>query len=159
MPIFIKPRIASLLAILWAVYNELETIPPLPIPGVVSIPLCSRETIGFYRSLGFRKRGPLLIRVDILERLVGQVKSRASKGSFFVDQELLSLVGCNRVEMEGVLSSLGYISRLEGKNKKFEKNFKNSFPRSKKKTYSNPGLGNVGNESPFAVLRGFVDRS
>ena len=48
------------------------------------------------------------MRVDILERLIGQLRKRAVKGVFASDPDLLNLVGCTLEQMVGVLESLGY---------------------------------------------------
>ena len=108
MPALLKPKPAALAATLWAVFNELETVPDLPPPGRVSLQVMNKEDHEFLRVAGYCRAGPLVVRVDILERLIGQLRKRAAKGVFAPDSELLNLVGCTMQQMVGVLESLGY---------------------------------------------------
>ena len=108
MPALLKPKPAALAAKLWAVFNELETVPDLPPPGRVSLQVMNKEELEFLRVAGYCRAGPLVVRVDILERLIGQLRKRAIKGVFASDPDLLNLVGCTLEQMVGVLESLGY---------------------------------------------------
>ena len=108
LPALLKPKPAALAAKLWAVFNELEKVPDLPPPGRVSLQVMNKEDLQFLRVAGYCRAGPLAVRVDILERLIGQLRKRAVKGVFASDPELLNLVGCTLEQMMGVLESLGY---------------------------------------------------
>ena len=68
----------------------------------------NKEDLQFLRVAGYCRAGPLAVRVDILERLIGQLRKRAVKGVFASDPDLLNLVGCTLEQMMGVLESLGY---------------------------------------------------
>ena len=107
IPALLKPKAAALAALLWAVFQELGKVPSPPPPGRVSLPMDAALPLDFCRVAGFRQTGPLFLRVDILERLLGLIRRRASEGPFAVDAELLNLAGCTSVEMEGVFIALG----------------------------------------------------
>ncbi|MCA8896052.1 MAG: hypothetical protein KDA48_12410, partial [Amphiplicatus sp.] len=50
-------------------------------------------------------------RIDMLERLAGQIRSARKdeyRGGFEASQQMMSLVGCSGEEFESILSSLGY---------------------------------------------------
>ena len=108
LPALLKPKPAALAAKLWAVFNELDKVPDLPPPGRVSLQVINKEELEFLRVAGYCRAGPLAVRVDILERLIGQLRKRAVKGVFASDPDLLNLVGCTLKQMVGVLESLGY---------------------------------------------------
>ena len=108
MPALLKPKPAALAAKLWAVFNELEKVPDLPPPGRVSLQVVNKGDLPFLRVAGYCRAGPLVVRVDILERLIGQLRKRAANGVSALDPDLLNLVGCTLEQMVGVLESLGY---------------------------------------------------
>ena len=121
IPALLKPGPAGLCALLWAVYAGHLPVPALPPAGRVSLADDGTLPDGFDRVLGYRRVGPLLIRVDILERFLGQVKRRAGKQPFQVDAEILNLLGCSVENMDGVLTALGYRSAGAGAEAGYER--------------------------------------
>lgn len=107
-PNLLRPKPAGLSALLWAIKNDIKPVPKLPPPGRVSLDYDRSIPFEFMQAAGFRQAGSLLVRIDILERVIGMLKSRAAKGPFKADPELLNLLGCSAEDIVGVLKSLGY---------------------------------------------------
>jgi ATP-dependent RNA helicase SUPV3L1/SUV3 len=107
-PQLLRPKPASLSALLWAVKNDIKPVPELPAPGRVSVAFDASIPFDFLQAAGFRQAGALSVRIDILERVIGMLKLRSAKGSFEADPELLNLLGCSAEDVVGVLKSLGY---------------------------------------------------
>lgn len=153
IPALLKPKRAAFTALLWAVFRELDKIPSPPVPGRVSIPISSGLPSTFYHVAGFRRIGPVLMRVDILERLSGQIRRRGSEGAFAVDAELLNLAGCTRAEMDGILNVLGYPGKSKDGQTLYKKS-PNKLHRKKQYGGVQKALTDPINEgSPFAKLK------
>ena len=83
LPALLKPAPAHLKALLWAVFQGagpdgvplLQTLPPPPGPGLTSIQVDRSVPKGFYESAGFRVCGVRGVRIDMLERLAGLIRS------------------------------------------------------------------------------------
>ncbi len=83
LPALLKPAPAHLKALLWAVFQGagpdglplLQTLPPPPGPGLTSIQVDREVPKGFYESAGFRVCGVRGVRIDMLERLAGLIRS------------------------------------------------------------------------------------
>ena len=117
------------------------------------MPISSGQPSTFYHVAGFRRVGPVLMRVDILERLSGQFRRRGSEGAFAVDAELLNLAGCTRAEMNGILKVLGYPRKLKDGQTLYKmspkKLHRNKQYRGVKRALTDP----VNEGSPFAKLK------
>ena len=156
IPALLKPKRAAFTALLWAIFRELDKIPSPPMPGRVSIPISSGMHSTFYHVAGFRRIGPVLMRVDILERLSGQIRRRGSEGAFAVDAELLNLAGCTRAEMDGILNVLGYPGKLKDGQTLYKKS-PNKLHRKKQYGGVQKALTDPINEgSPFAKLKNLM---
>ncbi|HQT64082.1 MAG: DNA helicase [Acidocella sp. 20-57-95] len=66
MPALLKPHAAAMRALLWALWNGVET-PKLPPAGLVSIP--GGGNPDFALMMGWLPAGPVMIRLDIAEKL------------------------------------------------------------------------------------------
>jgi len=153
VPALMKPKPALLAAKLWAVFQEIENVPDLPPPGRVSLPFDQSMNLQFLRVAGYRRAGAMVLRADILERLMGQCRKRAAKGKFQADAELMNLAGCSLEQMTGVLESLGYTAAGEGEEIRFETAAKES-RRRRPVRGRKPGNKAVPPEdSPFAKLK------
>ncbi len=153
IPALMKPKPSLLAAKLWAVFNELDKVPDLPPPGRVSLPLDKSMNLQFLRVAGYRRAGPLVVRADILERLIGQFRKRAAKGAFAPDAEVLSLAGCSLEQMTGVLGSLGYTANGEGEEVRFEMAAKKPRERRSTKRKTPKARALPPEDSPFAKLK------
>ena len=107
-PPLLRPKPACLSALLWAIKNDIKPLPEVPPPGRVSVPYDTNVPFDFMQAAGFRQAGNLFVRIDILERLLGMLKSRAVKGPFAAEAELLNLLGCSAEDAVGVFKSLGF---------------------------------------------------
>jgi len=72
IPDMLKPRAASLRALLWAVHNRLPT-PALPAPGLVSLTIQDEAPDNFLPAMGWVPAGPVQLRLDIAERVAAEL--------------------------------------------------------------------------------------
>ena len=72
MPAMLKPRPAALRAALWALRHGVA-VPDLPPPGRVSCPLQEGWPAEFALSMGWLPAGPMLLRLDLAERVAGEL--------------------------------------------------------------------------------------
>ena len=77
-PSLLKPRPALLRAQLWALWRGVA-LPALPSPGLVSIAPPGDWPDGFARALGWVAAGPVLLRLDVAERIAAEL-AWASRG-------------------------------------------------------------------------------
>jgi ATP-dependent RNA helicase SUPV3L1/SUV3 len=72
VPALLKPRAAALRALLWAVWHRLPT-PTLPAPGLVTLPAAADTPEGFLPAMGWVPAGPVLVRLDVAERVAAEL--------------------------------------------------------------------------------------
>ena len=116
----LKPKPATLLALLVAYGAGGDKTPFIPFAGVTSISnegeLASKNfSEEALALLGFKACGPRLIRFDILDRLSGLIRQAQSENGtrrFQVMQEMLALLGSSYEDVRGVLTALGYKSEV-----------------------------------------------
>ena len=113
LPAMVKPERIAARWMLWAVHAGVRRRAPPP-PGMVSVAVDPRVTGAHYEAAGFRVCGRRAIRIDMLERLAGELRRRAAAAAPLGDHRLLSLVGCGRDDFAAILASLGYRSRSDG---------------------------------------------
>tara|TARA_Y100000588_G_scaffold248496_1_gene262965 strand:- start:240 stop:554 length:315 start_codon:yes stop_codon:yes gene_type:complete len=97
--------------------------------------------------------GPLVLRVDILERLIGQLLKRSAEGTFVPDAEILNLAGCNRKQMCGIIESLGYKAVGNSENIRFTMDDRATKQRKSVRRKNRPDLIVNTTDSPFAKLK------
>ncbi|NWG70631.1 MAG: hypothetical protein HXY23_03350 [Parvularculaceae bacterium] len=113
MPKLLKPQPAKLLTLLWALWTDRQpgAFTP-PKAGLVSFLADEAIPHAYYYACGYRPSGARAVRIDMLERLAGQIRSERREGEyqggFEASQQMMSLVGCSGEEFEGILTSLGY---------------------------------------------------
>ena len=112
MPALLKPAPARLLTLLWALWAERkpgETPPPKA--GLVSIEINESLPHAYYYAAGYRPSGKRAVRIDMLERLAGMIRTARNEADmregFAATPQMMSLVGCSGEDFEGVLRSLG----------------------------------------------------
>ncbi len=109
----LKPKPMALRGLLWCTANG-EV--PLETPdGRVSLTDDKTLPDGFVAAIGYRRVGPLLIRVDMFERFAAELRRRARKGPVAADAALLNIAGCTAEHFDGVARALGY-RREEGED-------------------------------------------
>ena len=111
IPALLKPAPAKLLTLLWALWTDrkpAEYMPPKA--GLVSLPVIEDLPHAYYYASGYRPSGTRAVRIDMLERLAGQIRSdrKDSREGFEATSQMMSLVGCSGEDFESILKSLGY---------------------------------------------------
>ena len=112
MPALLKPAPARLLTLIWALWAERKPgdTPP-PKPGLVSIEVNESLPHAYYYAAGYRPSGARAVRIDMLERLAGLIRTARNEADmregFAATPQMMSLVGCSGEDFEGVLRSLG----------------------------------------------------
>jgi ATP-dependent RNA helicase SUPV3L1/SUV3 len=97
LPKLIRPDAAALLALLWAVKNRLDNIPPPPPAGLTSFEFDDERPGGFVEAAGFRVVANRAIRLDMLDRLeeeLGQA-TRSGGTADALMPKMVSLLGCD----------------------------------------------------------------
>ncbi|GJL92588.1 helicase-related protein [Hyphococcus sp.] len=113
MPALLKPAPASLLTLLWALWTDRKTgdVPPPP-AGRVSIEMSEALPHAYYYACGYRPSGARAVRIDMLERLAGLIRTARNEGNpregFAASAQMMSLVGCSGEDFEAILRSLGF---------------------------------------------------
>jgi len=72
MPAVLKPRAQAMRALLWAIQHG-RRVPTLPAPGLVSIIAPADWPEEFADAMGWVAAGPVLLRLDIAERLAAEL--------------------------------------------------------------------------------------
>ena len=108
LPKLLRPDAASLLALLWSVWQKLDNVPALPRAGLTSFDSDAPE--GFLAAAGFRKFARRAIRLDMLERLEDVLEKALVEGSNAEEltPKLVSLLGCGNEQLKEVLDALGW---------------------------------------------------
>jgi len=72
MPALLKARPAAMRARLWALHHGVA-VPELPAPGLVAVPPQADWPAGFAVIAGWQEAGPVLLRLDVAERIAGEL--------------------------------------------------------------------------------------
>ena len=113
LPALTKPAAIRLRALLWAVWNEAETMVP-PAPGRVTVVADKSVPDGFYAAIGFLEYGGRAIRLDILDRLSVRLRNLGRKGPFALPADIAPLLGLGNDETAVILGALGYRPTRDG---------------------------------------------
>lgn len=108
MPGMLKPAVTALKLRLWRAAKGITQSLPVPNPGLSSAPAQADVPEGFYNIIGYEVCGPRAIRIDMLERLMVQLRQKNIGGGFPLTAALWSPVGCSVGDFEGVMRALGY---------------------------------------------------
>ena len=112
MPGLLKPAPSALLTLLWALWTDRKPgdVPP-PAAGRVSIEMNENLPHAYYYAGGYRPSGVRAVRIDMLERLAGLIRTARNEGTkegFATNAQMMSLVGCSGEDFEAILRSLGF---------------------------------------------------
>jgi superfamily II DNA/RNA helicase len=111
LPALIKPQAARLKALLWAVHQGLQEIPPPPQAGLTSTAVDATPP-AFLEAAGYRVCGQRAVRFDMLERLADLIRAKGQKGQmpevFEASGEMMSILGAGQDELAIVLRGLGF---------------------------------------------------
>ena len=107
LPALMKPHAARMRARLWAIRHGFA-VPALPGPGAVSLPSVTDWPPGFATAMGWVEAGPVLLRVDIAERVAGELGYAARRGATPLPPGLASRFAVKADMLPAVLRSLGF---------------------------------------------------
>jgi ATP-dependent RNA helicase SUPV3L1/SUV3 len=107
MPAALKPGAAKLRALLWGVQHD-RNPPALPAAGLVSAPMPENWGEDFALSMGWLPAGPVMIRLDIVEKLVRELHYLVRKSPILVPPNLGSRMGLKPEQLSPVLHILGF---------------------------------------------------
>jgi ATP-dependent RNA helicase SUPV3L1/SUV3 len=106
-PAALKPGAAKLRALLWGAWHD-RNPPPLPAAGLVSAPMPSNWGADFALSMGWLPAGPVMVRLDVAEKLVGEMHYLVRKHPVLLPPNLGSRMGLKPEQLSPVLNALGF---------------------------------------------------
>jgi ATP-dependent RNA helicase SUPV3L1/SUV3 len=107
LPALLKPRAAARRAALWALWHG-APMPGLPAPGVVSLLPPADWPEGFATAMGWIAAGPLLLRLDVAERIAADLAWRSRRGPVPIPADLASRLSAKAEALPAVLRGLGF---------------------------------------------------
>ncbi len=107
LPALLKPQAAALRARLWSV-REGCPLPDAAPPGAVSIAPPPRWPEDFASAMGWLAAGPLLVRLDIAERLASELAYLTRRGPTALPHTLASRLAVGRDLLPATLRALGF---------------------------------------------------
>ncbi len=108
MPALMKPRAAAMRARLWSLHRGIA-VPALPSSALVSVPADqSGWPAGFAAMLGWIEAGPILLRLDIAEKVAGELGYRSRRGPAALPAGLASRFAIKPDMLPAVLRQLGF---------------------------------------------------
>jgi ATP-dependent RNA helicase SUPV3L1/SUV3 len=106
LPAALKPRAAAMRAALWALRRGVAA-PVLPAPGLVSCPPVPGWPEGFALAMGWVAAGPVLVRLDVAERVVAELAFASRRARVAVPTDLASRLSVAPSSLAAVLQGLG----------------------------------------------------
>jgi ATP-dependent RNA helicase SUPV3L1/SUV3 len=107
LPALLKPRAAAMRRLLWCVQQG-RAAPTLPAPDLVSLPLQPDWPPGFAEAMGWLQAGPVLLRLDIAERVAAELAWAARRIATAVPAGLASRFSLKADLLPVVLRRLGF---------------------------------------------------
>ncbi len=107
IPALLKPRAAAMRARLWALQHGLA-VPNLPAATVVSLERPSDWPAGFAEAMGWLEAGPVLLRLDIAERVAAELAWATRHGAAALPAGLASRFSLKAELLPVVLRRLGF---------------------------------------------------
>jgi ATP-dependent RNA helicase SUPV3L1/SUV3 len=108
MPALMKPKSAAMRARLWSVHHRVSA-PALPAAALVSIPADQPDwPAGFAAMAGWIEAGPILLRLDIAEKIAGELAYRCRRGPTALPSGLASRFAIKPDMLLAVLRPLGF---------------------------------------------------
>ncbi len=107
MPALLKPRAAALRAALWALRRD-APVPALPVPGLVSLPQPPDWPDGFAAAIGWVQAGPVLLRLDVAERVAAELSWASRLRAVPLPIDLASRLAVKAEILPAVLRGLGF---------------------------------------------------
>lgn len=111
--VLLRPEPTRWRLALWAVWNEIKMLPPLPAPGRVSIAVDEAWPKGFLEAAGFWRIGSEAVRIDMVERLARAIHGRRDgRAPFIPDPNWAASAGLTRDGLARLMRALGYRLQL-----------------------------------------------
>ncbi len=107
LPAALKPGAARLRALFWGVWHD-RNPPPLPAPGLVSVAMPANWGPDFALTMGWFPSPPLMIRLDVVERLTRELHYLIRKHPVLLPANLGSRMGLKPDQLAPVLHNLGF---------------------------------------------------
>jgi ATP-dependent RNA helicase SUPV3L1/SUV3 len=107
LPAALKPGAARLRALFWGVWHD-RNPPPLPAAGLVSAPMPGNWGPDFALAMGWVQAGPLMIRLDVVERITRELHYLIRKHPILLPPNLGSRMGLKPDQLAPVLHVLGF---------------------------------------------------
>jgi ATP-dependent RNA helicase SUPV3L1/SUV3 len=107
MPALLKPPQAARRAALWAIGHGVPT-PPLPPPARIAQPPPPEWPEGFAAAAGWIVAGPVLLRLDIAERVSGELFHAGAGRAVPIPPGLATRLGVRAPMLPAVLRALGF---------------------------------------------------
>lgn len=107
LPEMLKPRPMALRAQLWALAAE-SAVPPLPVGGLVSITPPSNWPSGFAAQMGWVLAGEVMIRLDVAERVAGELGHLTRRAPALLPGDIASRLGVKAEALAPALTALGF---------------------------------------------------
>ncbi|HME21071.1 MAG TPA: helicase-related protein [Acetobacteraceae bacterium] len=107
LPALLKPRATAMRARLWGVHYGVA-VPELPPPDVVSVPRRPDWPAGFADAMGWLEAGPVLLRLDIAERVAAELAWAARRKATAMPADLASRFSLKADLLPVVLRRLGF---------------------------------------------------
>ena len=107
LPGLLKPRAAGMRALLWALQYGVE-VPEPPSPDLVSLPSRPDWPAGFADAMGWIEAGPVLLRIDIAERVAAELAWATRRGATAMPAGLASRFSLKAELLPVVLRRLGF---------------------------------------------------
>ena len=104
-PAALKPRAMALRAMLWAIAQRLPP-PALPAPGMVSLAPPDWPP-GFAAAMGWFDAGPVLLRLDVAEKIAAELAYATRRGATALPPALASRLSIRAELLPAVLRTLG----------------------------------------------------
>jgi ATP-dependent RNA helicase SUPV3L1/SUV3 len=112
-PSLLRPEPTRWRLALWAVWNDVAALPPLPAPGRVSIAASDALPPGFLEAAGFWPIGHEAVRIDIVDRLARAIHGRREgRAPFIPDPNWAATAGLSRDGLARLMRALGYRLQL-----------------------------------------------
>ncbi len=106
LPAALKPRATAMRAALWSLRHGQPT-PALPAPGLVSLASPPDWPPGFAAAMGWVAAGPVLLRLDIAERVVAELAYATRRRSAPIPADIAPRLAVAGAAVPAVLRALG----------------------------------------------------
>jgi ATP-dependent RNA helicase SUPV3L1/SUV3 len=107
VPEAMKPKAMALRAQLWSLLRGIET-PKLPGGGLIAVAAPEDWPRGFAETMGWLPAGPVLLRLDVAERIAGEIGHLTRRAPALLPGDLASRLGVKGDVLGQVLDAMGF---------------------------------------------------